>query len=318
MNGSDKQTGVEPLRNAVLIAGPTASGKSALALELAQRTGGVIINADSMQVYSVLRIVTARPSAEDMAVAEHQLYGHVHPSVSHSVGQWQRDVAGLIASGALSGKRAIFAGGTGLYFKALAGGLSDIPDVDPAVRERWRSRLLAEGPERLHQHLNKLDPETAAGLRPGDGQRIARALEVVESTGSSIRYWQSRPGQPLIDVATAQRIVIDPGRDPTNRRVAVRFETMIDHGALDEVTRLLELRLDPDLPAMRAIGVAELGNFLASKMSRADAVDAAIVATRQYAKRQRTWFRNQFGGEWTRIEGADGLESHQFALKTAV
>ncbi len=298
-------TGIEPLQDAVLIAGPTASGKSAAALELARRLGGVVVNADSMQVYSVLDVVTARPSADDLALAEHRLYGHVHPSAGYSAGHWQRDVGDLIRSGALAGKRAIFTGGTGLYFKALAGGLSDIPETDQAIRDKWRDLLAADGPAGLHRQLTELDPETAAALRPTDGQRIVRALEVLESTGRPIRHWQSLPGVPLIELASVRRIVIDPGRYVTNQRVAGRFAKMVNDGALDEVKALLDLNLDSALPAMRAIGVDELGCYLAGKMTLAGAIDRAIVATRQYAKRQRTWFRNQFGPEWERISTSD-------------
>jgi tRNA dimethylallyltransferase len=309
MDGSENHAGVEPLQNAVLIAGPTASGKSALALDLARRTGGVVVNADSMQVYSLLRIVTARPSDKDMAEAEHLLYGHVHPSVAYSVGHWQRDLGNLIASGALAGRQVIFAGGTGLYFKALTGGLAYIPDVDADVRQKWRALLAAAGPEQLHRTLSELDPDTALDLRPGDGQRIVRALEVWESTGASIRHWQSRPGIGLVDAATAVRIVVDPGREVTNRRVAERFEQMIDNGALEEVEALLGLGLDPALPAMRAIGVPELGAYLRDESTRIEAIKAATIATRQYAKRQRTWFRHQFGADWIRISGADPAET---------
>lgn len=266
-----------------------------------------------MQVYSILRVVTARPSDDEMVQAEHRLYGHTHPSASYSVGLWQRDVSELIASGELDGKLPIFTGGTGLYFKALTGGLSDIPDIDPGVRDKWRGLLLSDGPEILHRHLVALDPQAAAELRPGDGQRIVRALEVLESSGSSIRHWQNRPGRSLVDLSTVQRIVVDPGRDLTNRRVAMRFERMVDHGALGEVKTLLDLHLDSELPAMRAIGVSELRAFLRGDLSRAEAINAAIVSTRQYAKRQRTWFRNQFGAEWVRIQDQNSPEIVQFA-----
>jgi len=271
----------------------------------------VIVNTDSMQVYSVLRLLTARPDGDDLAAVTHHLYGHVHPSQAYSVGHWQRDVGDLIASGKLEGKRAIFTGGTGLYFKALTGGLSEMPQVDPVVREKWRARFDEDGGPALHAILVQHDPEMAMQLKPGDGQRIVRALEVLESTGRSITHWREMKGASLVDDASLQRVVIDPGREVSNARIERRFNQMIDGGALDEVQTLLNLDLDPSLPAMKSIGVPELEAFLQGAISRDQAVERAVIATRQYAKRQRTWFRNQFGAQWQRIaEAADLLENY--------
>ena len=289
-----------PLRGAVLIAGPTASGKSALALEIAQLTGGVIVNADSMQVYDVLRVLTARPEAEDLRPAPHHLYGHVHPSVPYSTGEWTRDVERLAASGHLEGRRAIFVGGTGLYFRALLGGLSAMPDIPPAIRESWRDRLSRGGPAELHAILAKRDPQTASGLRPTDGQRIARALEVLDASGRSIRHWQTQSSAPLVDPASATCLVIDIDRALLHRRIDERVERMVEQGAVDEVRRVRSLGLDPALPAMKAIGVPEFGAFLDGTSTLEEAVSKVQAATRQYAKRQLTWFRNQLGPEWTR------------------
>ncbi|TIP31373.1 MAG: tRNA (adenosine(37)-N6)-dimethylallyltransferase MiaA, partial [Mesorhizobium sp.] len=183
----------------ILIAGPTASGKSALALDVAERKGGVIVNTDSMQGYSVLDVLTARPSAAETARVPHYLYGHVHPSTAYSTGAWLRDVTGLIAEGIFSGRPAVFVGGTGLYFRALAEGISDMPDIPPSVRERWRYELKEQGAERLHRVLMHQDSAVAMQLRPTDGQRIVRALEVLDASGRSILEWQAARGQPLID-----------------------------------------------------------------------------------------------------------------------
>ncbi|MDP3898363.1 MAG: tRNA (adenosine(37)-N6)-dimethylallyltransferase MiaA [Mesorhizobium sp.] len=302
MKGSgQKDRGSAPLKHAVLIAGPTASGKSALALDLARRTGGVIINADSMQVYATLSVLTARPRGAETAQAPHFLYGHVQPSQAYSTGAWFRDAAELLASGRLDGRRAIFVGGTGLYFRALLGGLSDMPEIPAAIRDRWRYKLMEEGPEKLHRLLMREDPDVAMRLRASDGQRIARALEVLETSGRSIAAWQAETGTPLVDPATAERHVIEPDRAALHARIEARFDRMVGQGALDEVAAILALRLDAALPAMKAIGVPELADAIAGRTSLEDAIARAKASTRQYAKRQSTWFRNQLGPEWRRI-----------------
>ncbi|MDX8445008.1 tRNA (adenosine(37)-N6)-dimethylallyltransferase MiaA [Mesorhizobium captivum] len=307
MNGienSGRQAGEGRVKNAILIAGPTASGKSALAVGLAERQGGVIVNTDSMQGYSLLDVLTARPSADEMARVPHFLYGHVPPSTAYSTGAWLRDVSRLISEGILSGRPVVFVGGTGLYFRALAEGISNMPDIPPSVRERWRYELKEQGAERLHRILMREDSAVAMQLSPTDSQRIVRALEVLDASGRSILDWQAARGQPLIDRGSARFLVIEPDRGELVARIEARFDQMLDKGALDEVRQLMALDLAPDLPAMKAIGVRELQAALAGQMSFPEAIERAKVATRQYAKRQSTWFRHQLGPEWQRLHTA--------------
>jgi len=289
---------VEDIRRAVLIAGPTASGKSALALRKAAEIGGVIVNTDSMQVYDVLRVLTARPDAGEMARVPHRLYGHVPPSVTYSTGRWLDDVRAVMAEKDIAGRPLVFTGGTGLYFRALTRGLSPMPEVPDSVRERWRYRLAEEGPEKLHRILRREDPAAAMTIRPADGQRILRALEVREVSGRSILDWQAEAGTPLVDEGRAERYLVMPDRESLNARIEDRFDKMVEVGALDEVKALNALKLDPAQPAMKAIGVRELTNVLESKSSLEEAIGLAKIATRQYAKRQMTWFRNQLGEGW--------------------
>ncbi len=272
-----------------------------MALDMAEATGGVIVNTDSMQGYSVLNVLTARPGPADLIRARHRLYGHVHPSTPYSTGAWLRDVMRLIDEGVFTDRMPIFVGGTGLYFRALFGGLSEMPDIPQHLRDRWRYRLLEEGSERLHRILLTEDPQAAAVLRPSDGQRIARALEVLETSGRSIRDWQANQGKSLVDAATAQKIVIEPDRETLRLRIAARFDAMIANGAREEVRSLVRLNLDASLPAMKAIGVPELSAHERGEMSLEDAIAHAKIATAQYAKRQSTWFRNQFGADWRRL-----------------
>lgn len=289
------------IKGAVLIAGPTASGKSRLALDMARRTGGVIINADSMQVYSGLRVLTARPDDDDLNAAPHLLYGHVDPSVAYSTGHWLRDVAALDEE--LAGRTAIFVGGTGLYFRALTEGLSAMPEVPDEIRMRWRARLEEEGPSQLHRELMDIDPKAATALQPTDGQRIVRALEVMEASRRSILEWQAQKGVPLVEAGGSERLIVTLDRDLLRERINARFDTMIGLGALEEVRVLRAGQLDPALPAMRAIGVPELSAYLDGQISLSEAVESAKAATRQYAKRQLTWFRNQFGAGWMQTGG---------------
>ena len=286
---------------AVLIAGPTASGKSRLGLELARRLGGVVINADSMQVYGELRILSARPSPDDEAAAPHRLYGHVAAGERYSVGRWLVDVAALLGEARQRQLLPIFVGGTGLYFKALTEGLATIPPIAPAVREHWRWRGREEPPESLHAILTMRDPEGAAAIRPSDRVRIVRALEVIEGTGRPLVAWQrmAQAPAPLVPPATATRIVLDPDRPLLHKRVAARADRMVAAGALDEVRALQRLGLDPALPAMKAIGVREFRDHFAGKLSLEEAVAAVKTETRRYAKRQATWFRNQMS-DWRR------------------
>ncbi|TYR32868.1 tRNA (adenosine(37)-N6)-dimethylallyltransferase MiaA [Mesorhizobium microcysteis] len=290
-----------PLKNAILIAGPTASGKSALALRHARETGGTVVNADSMQVYSVLRALTARPDDQDLATAPHRLYGHVDPREPYSTGRWMREVADLIRAGAFADAPAIFVGGTGLYFRALLEGLSRMPDVPADIREKWRSSLVCEGPAALHAKLAASDSEAAAAIRPSDGQRIVRALEVLDASGKPISHWQKAAGEPLVDRGSARLLVIEPDRKLLADRIGLRFDRMLDAGALDEARALARLGVGAEMPAMKAIGVRELLATDRGELSLDAAMDLAKTATRQYAKRQSTWFRNQLGSGWQRI-----------------
>ena len=292
------------MKNAVLIAGPTASGKSALALDVVRETGGAVVNTDSMQVYSVLRVLTARPGDDDLAAAPHLLYGHVHPREPYSTGQWMRDVEGLIRSGALEAGPAVFVGGTGLYFRALLDGLSQMPEIPGAVRERWREALTGEGAAALHRLLCERDPESAAAIRPSDGQRIVRALEVLEASGRPISHWQGVAGPPLVDREAARLLVIEPDRAELGRRIERRFDAMIGSGALEEARALAALNLDPAVPAMKAIGVRELIAADRGEVAFEEAIERAKTATRQYAKRQSTWFRHQLGPGWRTVATA--------------
>ena len=287
-------------QDAILITGPTASGKSAFAVEMAKRYNGVVINADSMQVYDTLHVLTARPFEQDMQGIAHHLYGHVPVSQLYSTGEWFRDAAKVLQAVRGEGRIPVFVGGTGLYFKALTGGLSDMPAVPAAIRDDVRKRLQEEGAEALHAILSQKDPETAETLRPGDGQRIARALEIFEATGQSIRVFQARQGPVAIDPAKALKIVVLPERDVLRRRIDRRFAQMLDGGAVEEVEALLSLDLKSEMPAMKAIGVPQIAAMLAGTMTKAEVIETASAATRQYAKRQMTWFRNQLDESWLR------------------
>lgn len=284
--------------DAVLIAGPTASGKSALALEVARRHGGVIVNADSMQVYDALAVLTARPGREEMAGTEHLLYGHVPAATAYSVAGWLKDAASALAGIRASGRVAIFVGGTGLYLKALEEGLSPIPDPDPAIRAAWRSVSLSD-PGRLHGELMARDSAAAAMLEPGDTQRLVRALEVHDSTGRSILEWQREGrGDALLRGLRVDKWLIEPERGELHRRIDERFDRMLAAGALDEVRALLSHGLATSLPVMRAIGVPQLGGHLRGETDLDTATARAKAASRQYAKRQSTWFRHQMAADW--------------------
>ena len=284
-------------KNATLIAGPTASGKSALALELARQKDSVIINADSMQVYDILQILTARPSETEMCEIAHFLYGHIAPGADYSTGHWIDDVKAVLRKLELN-RHAIFVGGTGLYFRALLGGLSPMPQIPEEIRERWRSARKMEGLEAVYRRLQEVDPDVAKTLKPGDGQRILRALEVFEASGKSILHWQGQAGTPLVDPDAVERIVFNPDRAALHQRIERRFDQMIALGALDEVKAIRALDLPTSTSAMKAIGVRQLSDYLDGKMTLTEAVELSKIATRQYAKRQITWFKNQFGEDW--------------------
>ncbi|MPZ58383.1 MAG: tRNA (adenosine(37)-N6)-dimethylallyltransferase MiaA [Rhizobiales bacterium] len=292
---------------AILLAGPTASGKSALALALAERHGGVVIDADSMQVYRDLRIITARPVPEEEARVPHRLYGHVDAAENYSVGRWCIDAAAALAEAAELGRLPILTGGTGLYFKALAHGLSAIPPVPAEVRAAVRARLESGGVASLHAELAQRDPESAARLMAGDRARVTRALEVVLATGRTIGGWHRVGLQPVLDPVRCFCVFLDPDREAAKRRIDARFDAMLAAGALEEVRALDARGLDPALPAMKAHGVPWLRRHLHGEISLAEAAEGGKRDTRRYTRRQATWFRNQLPDWlWLTPDGALG------------
>jgi tRNA dimethylallyltransferase len=286
-------------KSAVLIAGPTASGKSALALRRARESGGVIVNADALQVYDGLRVVTARPGPHEVAQAPHRLYGVVAPDKRFSTGDWARAAAGLIAES--DGAPLIFAGGTGLYFEALTNGFADVPEV-PAAAVAWaEAEVWGLDRERRGRLIAERDPVVAARLKAPDPQRVIRALAVLKATGRSLATFQDAKQRGLLEGYELEKLVLNPDRDVLRERIARRFAAMLDAGAVEEVEALLARGLDPSLPIMKAIGVREIGDWLAGRVTREAMVEQAVIATRQYAKRQRTWFRGRMG-EWEWVE----------------
>lgn len=279
--------GAIPPERPVLIAGPTASGKSALALEIAAR-GGVIVNADASQVYDCWQVISARPSAQEEAQAPHRLYGHLPQDAPYSTGHWLREVAQVIAQGA----RPIIVGGTGLYFQALTEGLAEIPPTPAQVRARGDALPLAD-------LLRALDAPTAAGLDLANRARVQRAWEVLETTGRGLAAWQADTPAPLLPLASCTAIALDVERDWLAKRIEARFDAMLAQGALEEV-RAIEPHYDPALPAHKAIGVPELIGYLRGDFTLERAREAAIIATRRYAKRQRTWIRSKMGA-WEKL-----------------
>jgi tRNA dimethylallyltransferase len=301
------QSGSRGWSKAVLIAGPTASGKSALALELAQQSGGVVINADSMQVYRDLRILTARPTPAEEARVPHRLYGHVDAAVNFSAGAWVTDAAKVLAELRAQKLQPIFAGGSGLYFKALTRGLSAVPPIPAEVREGVRARLERDGIEALHAELARRDPTSAERLKPRDRARIARALEVVEATGRTLPNWHREGLPPLLPPGEFSALFLAPQRDQLYARIDARFDAMLEAGALDEVAALASRELDPLLPAMKAHGVPALIRHLRGEVTREEATGIGRADTRHYAKRQFTWFRHQLPEfEWVKPEAATG------------
>jgi tRNA dimethylallyltransferase len=294
--------------DAVLLAGPTASGKSALALDLAERLDGSVINADSMQVYSDLHILTARPDVAETARVPHLLYGHVDGGTNYSVGRWREDASAALKRVRDEGRLPIVTGGTGLYFKALEQGLAEMPAVPEAVREAIRLKAEPLEAETLHAWLAEDDPATAARLRPSDRQRLIRALEIFAATGRSLTDWQQEPhSPPLLDASRCLRLFLEPERTALNAAIDRRFDVMIELGALDEVRALAARHLDPALPVMRAHGVPGLIRYLKGEIPLREAMDGAKADTRQYAKRQFTWFRHQMPG-WRFIAPCDAAE----------
>ena len=290
-------------KSPILIAGPTASGKSAVALKLAQALRGVIINADSMQVYRDLRVLTSRPTAEQEAQAPHRLYGVLGAEVNCSVGRWLELAKEALTESRREDWQPIFTGGTGLYFKALTEGLVQVPDIPNAVRQEARQLFAELGGVRFRQSLAERDPEAAARLPSSDRQRLIRAWEVVAATGIPLKDWQqTEAGAPL--VAHPIRIVLEPDRASLYDRCDVRFDRMIAEGGIDEVRSLMVRGLAPDLPAMKALGVPPLIAALEGKCTMDEAINTAKTATRHYAKRQMTWVRNQMIS-WNSISEQD-------------
>jgi len=284
-------------RVAVLIAGPTASGKSALALAMAAERNAVIINADAMQVYDTLSVVTARPSDDDLQRAEHRLYGFAPAAQRFSTGRWLAEAQSAFSQ--TGGRTLIFVGGTGLYFDALLHGFAEIPPVPDAVALEVQQEIQAlDAGERLAL-LQREDPETAARLKVADPQRVIRALAVKRATGQTLSSFQNAPQTGMLDGWNVERLVLDPDRDVLRERISRRFEAMFAGGAVAEVEAVLGQQIEPSLPAMKAIGVPEIAGWLAGRWSREEALQLAITATHQYAKRQRTWFRNRMG-DWPR------------------
>lgn len=285
--------------DAVLIAGPTASGKSAAALALAERIGGALINTDSMQVYREARIVTSRPDEMMLARARHFLYGHVGVREPYSVARYQSEAVSAMKEARAQALVPIFVGGTGLYFGALTEGLSEIPPVPASLRQSMRARHGALGAEAFYVDFAARDPVTASRLRASDTQRVLRAAEVFEASGRPLAEWQQRRGPaPLCDFQLA-RFVLAPPRAELYRRIGARFDLMIEDGALDEAARLKGL--DPVLPSSRILGLRELLGYLDGRADLETAKSAAKTATRQYAKRQLTWFRRRMA-DWIWIE----------------
>ena len=284
--------------NAILIAGPTASGKSSIAVELAKKIKGAVINVDSMQVYRELKILTARPESTLVKEVPHFLYGHVEIKTPYSVAQWLIDVKQVLENCKEEGWVPILVGGTGLYFKGLLSGLSKIPPVNPTIRKKWRKSKKAN--DELYSILQRDDPESAARLKLTDRQRVLRALEVIESTGESLIYWQREKSDPLLNYERCVRIVLNPQRDWLKTRINLRFDEMINAGAIEEVKLVEKFSLTEDNTANKAIGLRPLRAYLRGEMELNAATEKCKTETHRYAKRQDTWFRNQMK-DWQRI-----------------
>lgn len=289
-----------------LIAGPTASGKSALAVALAKRLGqAVIVNADASQVYADLRILSARPDAEEMGGVPHHLFGHVDGAEAHNAARWATEARDALSRAHAAGQVPILVGGTGLYLRTLLFGIAPVPPIDPAIRDEVRAMPVAEA----HRELASLDPGAAARLHPTDTTRVSRALEVVRSTGRPLGEWQQAREGGIADAITLAPLVLLPPRDWLRERCDARLADMFETGAIEEVEELLRRGLDPDLPVMRAIGVPQIAELLTGRITRTEALDRARAATRQYAKRQFTWFRHQPPADWPRHEELLNIEN---------
>lgn len=282
-----------------LIAGPTASGKSRLALDMVAKTGAVIINADSQQLYADLRVLTARPSPEDEAQADHRLYGVADAADAWSVGKWSRATLNLLDIARADGRPAILVGGTGLYFIALTRGLADIPPVPQSVRDAVEADYMAQGEAAFRARLAEIDAEAARSIEQGDRQRLVRAMSVHSASGRALSDWKADT-RPLLTPGSWRGRVIESDRADLYANCDRRVDVMMENGVLDEVRALTARNLSPTLPAMKAVGVRELAAYLAGEVGRDEAIDALKQATRNYAKRQLTWFRNQTPG-WARV-----------------
>jgi tRNA dimethylallyltransferase len=289
-----------------LIAGPTASGKSALALQLAQQSGGAIVNADSAQVYRDIPVLSAAPTAEERARAGHRLYGMLDAADPCSAADWAEMAKAEIANVHRQGGMPVLAGGTGLYIRTLLDGIAPVPPIDPRVRKQVRAASVEENRAKLEE----LDPEAAARLRPGDTGRISRALEVFLSTGRALAEWHKQRAGGIGGDVKLRPLILLPPRDWLYARCDERFARMFDGGAIEEVGALLARNLDPDLSIMRAIGVREIAAYLHGERSREDAIAAGQLATRRYAKRQYTWFAHQTPADWPRF--TEPLEGEAF------
>ena len=293
------------MKRALFIAGPTASGKSAFALKVASAYDGVIINADSMQVYKDLRVLTACPDEAEEAQAPHRLYGYLDGAQVCSAAFWAEEAMREVNSAWRAKKLPILVGGTGMYFKVLLDGIAKIPDIPEAVRGAVRDECSRVGSEALHEELEISDPEAAARLAPGDSQRICRAVEVVRATGTPLSEWQknTQPGpmKELDDAGDVEKFILSPERQELYSRCDRRFDQMLEQGALEEVGALLARNLSTELPVMRALGMPSLAMYLSGEASLEQAAEHAKMHTRRFAKRQLTWFRNQFS-QWNSIE----------------
>lgn len=285
-----------------LIAGPTASGKSALAIALARQAGGTVINADSAQVYAELRVLSARPSPGEEAQAPHRLFGHVAGTEDYSAARWAEEARVEIAAAHDRGSLPVLAGGTGMYIRTLLDGIAPVPEIDPAIRAEVRALPVAE----THRLLSEADPEAAARLNPSDTTRVARALEVVRSTGRTLTAWQGERVGGIGDTIRLVPLILLPDRAWLAERCDRRLVAMFQDGAIEEVRALLQRNDIPaNAPVRRAIGVAELADFLDGSLSREEALERAQAATRQYAKRQYTWLRHQPPADWPRTASID-------------
>jgi tRNA dimethylallyltransferase len=302
----------QPRKSIALIAGPTASGKSALALHLAEIANGVVINADASQVYADLRILSARPDDDEMARAPHRLFGYRDAATACSAADWAEDAKVEIDAAHAAGQLPILVGGTGLYLRTLLHGIAPVPDIDPEIRARVRSLPT----HRAHFALTREDPEAAKRLAPQDTTRIARALEVLRSTGKTLSEWQQQLEGGIADQVKVSAAILLPPRDWLYARCDARFEAMIEQGGVAEAEALQARDLDPELPAMRAIGVRDIIAWRAGEIGRYDMIERAQAATRRYAKRQYTWFRHQPPADWPRIEAQlDDNLTDEIAIK---